>query len=54
MDGDVLMYEPHPPPKGERRVWGSSNPPPQLPAPPERGVDDGDGDDGLTESNTHR
>ena len=24
-------------PRGEGRVWGSSNPPPQLPAPPEKG-----------------
>ena len=47
------MYEPHPSPpplRGEGRVWGSSNPPHSCQPPPERGVDDGDGDDGLTEA----
>ena len=45
------MYEPHPrTPRGEGRVWGSSNPPHSCQPPPERGVDDGDGDDGLRQA----
>ena len=49
---DVLMYEPHPSPqkRGDVRVWGSSNPPHSCQPPPERGVDDGDGTDGLTQA----
>ena len=39
-----------PPLRGEGRVWGSSNPPHSCQPPPERGVDDGDGADGLTQA----
>ena len=59
-EGNVLMdggmSHTLPPKGGEGRVWGSSNPPHSCQPPPERGVDDGDGDSSsrtMSKTNTN-